>query len=123
VAASGAMVIGALESQGAQHTYDLLGPACDIARFLPTRTRKTCTGFIGKIGVETLLDSVDVTFRERASTHRLSLRQLRGEVENTLRNFARIGVSIPSYHPILTQFSLLWSAPIRETRPRLLNQM
>jgi hypothetical protein len=58
VAALGAMIVGALESQGAQHTYDVLGPACDIARFLPTRTTKACTGFIRNIGVETLLNSV-----------------------------------------------------------------
>ena len=58
MAALGAMIVGALESQGAQHTYDVLGPACDIARFLSTRTTKACTGLIGKIGVETLLHRV-----------------------------------------------------------------
>jgi len=52
------MIVGTFQSQGAQHAYEVLGPACDIARFLPTRTTKACTGFIGKVGVETLLNSV-----------------------------------------------------------------
>jgi hypothetical protein len=65
VAARGAMIVGRLQSQRAQYAYEVPGPACDIARFLPTRTTKACTGFIGKIGVETLLNSVG---REPQST-------------------------------------------------------
>src|SRR2546426_695747 len=60
----GAMIVGAFESQGAQHTDDVLGPARDITRSVPTRTTK-CTRFIGKIGVETLLNGVS---REPQST-------------------------------------------------------
>jgi len=51
------MIVGAFESQGAKHTDDVLGPACDITRCVSTRTMK-CTRFIGKIGVETLLNGV-----------------------------------------------------------------
>jgi hypothetical protein len=58
VAALGAMVVGPLQLQRAQHADDVLGPACDVARFLSTRTTQTCTGFIGKVGIETLLNSV-----------------------------------------------------------------
>jgi hypothetical protein len=65
VAAPGAMIVGTLQSQRAQDAYEVLGPACHIARFLPARTTKACTGFIGKIGVETLLHSVG---REPQST-------------------------------------------------------
>jgi hypothetical protein len=65
VAAPAAMIVGAFELQGAQHTYDALGPACDITRFLSTRTTKACTDFIGKVGVETLLNGVG---REPQST-------------------------------------------------------
>jgi hypothetical protein len=58
VAAPGAMIVGTFQSQRAQYAYEVLGPACDIARFLSTRTTKACTGLIGKIGVETLLHRV-----------------------------------------------------------------
>jgi hypothetical protein len=52
------MIVGAFELQGTQHTYDVLGPACDITRFIPTRTTKAGTGFIGKVGVEALLNGM-----------------------------------------------------------------
>ena len=57
LATGGAVIVGAFESQGAQHTDDVLGAARDITRSVPTRTTK-CTRFIGKIGVETLLNGV-----------------------------------------------------------------
>jgi glycyl-tRNA synthetase beta subunit len=65
VAARRAVIVGAFQSQGAQHAYEVLGPACDITRFNPTKTTKACTGFIGKVGVETLLNGVG---REPQST-------------------------------------------------------
>src|SRR6266436_1202269 len=47
---------------------------------------------VGVAGTGTArLTALDVTFRERASAHGLSLRQLRSEITNTFRNFARIG--------------------------------
>jgi hypothetical protein len=65
VAAPGAMLVGAFQWQGTQHTYHVLGPACDVTRFIPTSTTKVCTGFIGKVGVETLRNGVG---REPQST-------------------------------------------------------
>ena len=58
MAACGAVIIGAFQSQGAKHTDDVLGPTCDMACFVPTRATKSRTYFIGKIGVETLLYGV-----------------------------------------------------------------
>jgi hypothetical protein len=51
------MIVGAFQSQRAQHAYEVLGPACDIARCVSTRTTK-CIRFVGEIGVETLLNGV-----------------------------------------------------------------
>jgi hypothetical protein len=59
------VIVGAFQSQGAQHACEILGPACDITRFLPARTAKACTDFIAKVGVETLLNGVG---REPQST-------------------------------------------------------
>jgi len=56
VAARGAVIVGALESQRAKNTVHLLGPAPGKVRFLPTRTTNLCTGLIGKVSVEALLD-------------------------------------------------------------------
>jgi hypothetical protein len=58
VSAPGAVIVGAFQSQGTQHAYEVLGSACDITRFLPTSTTQVGTGFIGKVGVETLLNGV-----------------------------------------------------------------
>ena len=65
MAAPGAMIVSTFQSQRAQHTDDVLGPACHITRLLPTRATKVCTGFIGNVGVETLLNGVG---REPQST-------------------------------------------------------
>jgi hypothetical protein len=65
LAARGAVIVGAFQAQGTKHTYNLLGPACDITRFLSARTSQVCAGFIGKVGVETLLNGVG---REPQST-------------------------------------------------------
>ena len=47
---------------------------------------------VGVAGTRTAgLTALDVTFRERAAAHGLSLRQLRSEIENPFGNFARIG--------------------------------
>jgi len=64
LATGGAMIVGAFKSQGAKHTDDVLGPARDITRAVPSRTTK-CTRFIGEIGVETLLNGAG---REPQST-------------------------------------------------------
>jgi len=65
VAAPGAMIVGALQSQRAEYTLHLLGPAADIAHFAPTRTPKASRRFIGEVCVETLLNGVG---REPQST-------------------------------------------------------
>src|ERR1700747_473983 len=64
LATGGAMIVGAVESQRAQHTDHVLGSARDITRLVPART-KNCPHFTGKIGVETLLNGVG---REPQST-------------------------------------------------------
>jgi len=56
VATGGAVIVGALESQGAENTVHLLGPAPGKVRFPPARTTNACTGLIGKVSVEALLD-------------------------------------------------------------------
>ena len=56
MAARGTVIVGALESQRAENTVHLLGPTPDKVRFPPTITTNPCTGLIGKISVEALLD-------------------------------------------------------------------
>ena len=56
MAARGAVIVGAFESQRAENTVHLLGPTPGKVRFPPTITANAGTGLIGKISVEALLD-------------------------------------------------------------------
>ena len=57
VAAYGAVIIGALQSQRTEYTLDLLGATPGITRGTPARTTNP-TDFIGKVSVEALLHSL-----------------------------------------------------------------
>gem|GEM_PF-4159820 len=52
------MIVGALQSQRTEYTFDLFGATPGITRFTPARTTNPGTGFIGKVGVEALLHSL-----------------------------------------------------------------
>jgi hypothetical protein len=56
VAAGGAVIVGALQSQATEDTLHLFGPASGKSRWLPTPTTSSCPSLIAGVGVETLLD-------------------------------------------------------------------
>ena len=56
LAAGRAVIVGALQAQGTQHTKEDLPPASGIARFLSTATTNSRTSLIAGISIEPLLD-------------------------------------------------------------------
>ena len=88
MAACGAVIIGALESQRAKNTVHLLGPAPGKVRIPPTRTWNACTGLIGKISIEALLDC------------------LAGELQNLLANRDLQSLEIQVGHRLAPQQNL-----------------
>jgi hypothetical protein len=56
MAAPGAIIVGAFESKETEYAVHPLAPTSDQARFLPTSTTRSRASFIGRVGIEALLD-------------------------------------------------------------------